>query len=113
MPVCSCIFDFLARLTAVIGFFLGGGGWKRSLYEVRTTHGDDGEYDDDDDDDDGGGGGGGSGDEVVAGRSDDKGKVGLENMCFAFAQIVIVVYLVHFPVPIPLFYIKTPTNLHS
>jgi hypothetical protein len=47
---------------------------------------------------------------VVAGRSDHKGKVGL---CFAFAQIVIVVYLVHFLVPIPLFYVKKPTNSHS
>jgi len=91
---------FLARLTAVIGFFLGGwGGWQRAPYEVRTTHGGDGEFDgggggDDDDDDD-------DDDEVVAGRS-DRGKVGLENMCFSFAQIIIVVHLVHCLIAVPL-----------
>jgi hypothetical protein len=77
---------FWAILTAVIGFFFCGS----APYEFRTTHGDDGEFaaaaaaNDDDDDDD---------DEVVAGRIDHKGKLGLENMCVAFAQIVIIVFI--------------------
>ena len=99
----------MARLTAVIEFFFGGGRWQPSLYEVRTTRGDYGEYDDDGDDDDEDED---EDEEVVSGRS-DRGKVGLENICFSFAQIVIVFYLVHCLVPVPLFYIKKPTNSHS
>jgi hypothetical protein len=96
MPVCSFIIVLFGKIDGCNRIFLG---WQRSLYEVRTTNGYDGEYDDDND-------------EVEAGRSDHKGRMGLENMCGAFAQIVIVVYLGYFPVPISLYYMKEPTNSH-
>ena len=46
MPVCSCSIDLFGKIDGCNRIFWGGGGrWQRSLYEVRTTHVDDGEYD--------------------------------------------------------------------